>query len=131
VTYAVGDPFNTFPAVQWKSEANSPTTVTFNLTPEQVANHQVRIGVSAAYNGGRPQIKINGWTSSVPSPSSQPKSRSVTIGTYRGNNTLFTYDVPASALVAGTNTMVIYVASGTAGTGFLSPAYAYDALDML
>jgi rhamnogalacturonan endolyase len=131
VTYAVGGPFNTFPAVQWKSEANSPVTVTFNLTPGQVANHQVRIGVSAAYNGGRPQIKINGWTSLVPSPSSQPKSRSVTIGTYRGNNTMFTYDVPASAFVAGANTMVINVASGTAGTGFLSPAYAYDALDML
>jgi rhamnogalacturonan endolyase len=44
---------------------------------------------------------------------------------------MFTYDVPASAFVAGTNTLTINVASGTAGTGYLSPGYAYDALDML
>jgi rhamnogalacturonan endolyase len=33
--------------------------------------------------------------------------------------------------VSGTNTLVVTVASGTAGTGYLSPGYAYDALDML
>jgi rhamnogalacturonan endolyase len=39
--------------------------------------------------------------------------------------------VPASAFVAGTNTMVINVSSGQSGTAFLSPGFAYDALDML
>jgi rhamnogalacturonan endolyase len=131
VTYAVGAPSDLFPAAQWKSAANSPTTVTFTLTPEQIADHTIRIGLTAAYNGGRAQIKVNGWTSPIPSPSSQPKSRSLTIGTYRGNNVMYTYQVPASAFVAGTNTMTINVVSGTAGTGFLSPGYAYDALDLL
>jgi rhamnogalacturonan endolyase len=130
-TYAVGSPASSFPAAQWKTSANSPTTITFTLTPEQVAAHQIRIGVTAAYNNGRPQIKVNNWSSSAPTASTQPDSRSITIGTYRGNNTIFTYNVPASAFVAGTNTIIINAASGTAGTGYTSPGFAYDALDML
>jgi rhamnogalacturonan endolyase len=131
VTYTVGDPAATFPAAQWKTAANNPTTVVFTLTPEQVASHTLRIGLSAAYNGARPMVTVNGWTSSIPSPSSQPKSRSITIGTYRGNNVTYSYTVPASAFVAGTNRLTINAVSGTAGTGFLSPGYAYDALDLL
>jgi rhamnogalacturonan endolyase len=131
VTYAVGSANNKFPAAQWKTSANSPTTVTFNLTAAQVAAHTVRIGITAAYAGGRPQITVNGWTSSAPAASTQPDSRSLTIGTYRGNNTLYTYAVPASAFVAGANTLSINTASGSSGTGFLSPGFGYDALDLL
>jgi rhamnogalacturonan endolyase len=131
VTYAVGSANNKFPAAQWKTSANSPTTVTFNLTAAQVAAHTVRIGITAAYAGGRPQITVNGWTSSAPAASTQPDSRSLTIGTYRGNNTLYTYAVPASAFVAGDNTLTINTASGSSGTGFLSPGFGYDALDLL
>jgi rhamnogalacturonan endolyase len=131
VTYAVGDPVGTFPAAQWKSAANNPTKVVFTLTPEQIASHTIRIGLTAAFNGGRPMIMVNGWASSIPAPSAQPKSRSITIGTYRGNNVTYSYNVPASAFVVGTNTLTINVVSGTAGSGFLSPGYAYDALDML
>jgi rhamnogalacturonan endolyase len=130
-TYAVGAAFDTFPAAQWKTSANSPTRITFTLTPDQLAAHTVRIGITASYNNARPQITVNGWTSSTPAASTQPQSRSLTIGTYRGNNSMFSYAVPASAFVAGTNTLTINVASGTAGTGFLSPGLAYDALDML
>jgi rhamnogalacturonan endolyase len=131
VTYAVGSANNKFPAAQWKTGVNSPTKVTFNLTSGQVAAHTIRIGITAAYASGRPQITVNGWTSSAPAASTQPDSRSMTIGTYRGNNTTFTYAVPASAFVAGTNTLTIDVASGSSGTTFLSPGFAYDALDML
>ncbi len=54
----------------------------------------------------------------------------MTIGTYRGNNMTYTYDVPASAFVAGTNTMSINVASGSADLGtWLSANWAYDAVD--
>lgn len=130
VTFAVGGANNAFPAAQWK-DVNSPTTVTFNLTSAQVAAHTVRIGIIAAIAGGRPQIQINNWTSPGPAASTQPDSRSLTIGSYRGNNTLYTYAVPASAFVSGANTMTISVISGSSGTGYLSPAVAYDALDML
>lgn len=44
---------------------------------------------------------------------------------------MFTYTIPVSALVLGQNVLVLTPASGTAGTGFLSPGYAYDALDLV
>jgi rhamnogalacturonan endolyase len=109
---------------------NNPTTVTFTLSASQVAAHTVRIGITAAYAGGRPQITVNGWTSSAPAASTQPSSRSLTIGTYRGNNALYTYGVPASAFVTGTNRLTITVISGSGGTGYLSPGYSYDAVEL-
>jgi rhamnogalacturonan endolyase len=130
VTYAVGSSQTAdFPAYQWKG-VNNPTTVRFSLTSSQIAARTVRIGITAAYAGGRPQIAVNGWTSQAPAASSQPSSRSLTIGTYRGNNALYTYDVPASAFVMGTNTLSITVISGSSGTGYLSPGYSYDCVEM-
>jgi rhamnogalacturonan endolyase len=129
-TYTVGSSaVSDFPAYQWK-DVNNPTTVTFTLTSGQIADRTVRIGISAAYAGGRPQISVNSWTSAAPGPTSQPSSRSLTIGTYRGNNALLTYSVPASAFVAGTNTMTITAISGSSGSGYLSPGYSYDCVEM-
>jgi rhamnogalacturonan endolyase len=132
--FAVGSVDALFPAVLFRA-ANTPQTVTFNLTAAQVASHTLRIGITAAYAGGRPAIAVNGWTpAQAPSASTQPHSRSVTIGTYRGNNTTYTYAVPASALVAGQNTLSISIISGSGESGgsrFLSPAVAIDAIDML
>jgi rhamnogalacturonan endolyase len=130
VTYVVGSsPVSAFPAYQWKG-VNNPTTIRFQLSSGQIAARTVRIGITAAYAGGRPQIAVNGWTSPIPSPSSQPSSRSLTIGTYRGNNTLFTYSVPASAFVAGANTLTLTVVSGSSGSGYLSPGVSYDCVEM-
>ena len=131
VTYTVGSSSTAqFPAYQWKA-INNPTTVRFTLTSGQVAARTVRIGITAAYGGGRPQITVNNWTSAGPAASSQPNSRSLTIGTYRGNNALYTYAVPASAFVTGSNTMTITVISGSAGLGgYLSPGYSYDCVEL-
>jgi rhamnogalacturonan endolyase len=128
-SFTVGGSIADFPAYQWKG-VNNPTAVRFTLSAGQVANHTVRIGLTAAYAGGRPQLTINGWTSAAPAPSSQPSSRSLTIGTYRGNNALYTYPAPASAFVAGSNTMTITVISGSSGAGFLSPGLSYDAVEL-
>jgi rhamnogalacturonan endolyase len=130
VTFTVGSAANTFPAAQWVA-VNNPTTIRFTLAANQVAAHTVRIGLTAAIAGGRPAITVNSFNSANPSPSSQPSSRSLTIGTYRGNNTLFTFNVPASAFVAGTNTLVIRVISGSSGSGFLSPGFSYDAVELV
>jgi rhamnogalacturonan endolyase len=129
ITFAVGSPASAFPAEQWIA-VNNPTTVRFNLAANQVAAHTVRIGITAATAGGRPAITVNSFSSPNPSPSNQPSSRSLTIGTYRGNNALYTFAVPASAFVAGANTLVIRVISGSSGTGFLSPGYSYDAVEL-
>ncbi len=133
VTYTVGtSATSTFPAYQWKDPAiNQPTTIKFNLTAAQVTNHTVRIGITTAYSNGRPQITVNGWTSTVPAASTQPSTRTLTIGSYRGNNTTFTYAVPASAFVAGTNTLTINVASGSGATsGYLTASYSNDCIDL-
>jgi len=130
VTYTVGSSSDgNFPAYQWK-DVNNPTTVKFTLASSQLAARTVRIGITAAYAGGRPQIAINSWTSSAPGPSTQPSSRSLTIGTYRGNNTLFTYSVPASAFIAGTNTLTITVISGSGSSAFLSAGISYDCVEL-
>ncbi|WP_338285319.1 rhamnogalacturonan lyase B N-terminal domain-containing protein [Luteolibacter sp. LG18] len=130
-TYTVGTSTAAtgFPACQWK-DVNGTMNVSFNLTAAQLNACTVRIGITASYGGARPQIRMNTWSSAIPSPSSQPDSRSLTIGTYRGNNTLYTYAVPASALVAGTNTLTIWAVSGSGGTGYLSPGYAVDCVDV-
>jgi rhamnogalacturonan endolyase len=132
VTYTVGSSQATsFPAVQFRGD-NTPTTIKFNLTSAQVAAHTVKIGITSAYASGRPVITVNNnWTSPTPAASTQPDSRSVTIGTYRGNNTTYSYSVPASAFVAGANTMTISVASGSSDLGtWLSANWAYDAVEL-
>ena len=80
----------------------------------------------------RPGIKVNAW---VPSKhleaSSQPNSRSFTVGTYRGNNALFSYTIPASAFVADANTLTITPVSGEKDLDpWLSAGWAYDAIQL-
>lgn len=118
-----------FPAYQWK-DVNNARVVQFTLTSAQVRNLTLRLGTTADFNGARPQVTVNGWTSAI--PAAPPKgSRNLTVGTYRGVNRLYRYDIPASALVAGSNTLTIDVVSGTSGTGYLSPGWSYDAVDLV
>ncbi|MEO6280951.1 rhamnogalacturonan lyase B N-terminal domain-containing protein [Roseateles sp.] len=127
--FVVGSSATTaFPAYLWKS-VNDGQVVRFNLSAAQLKDSTVRIGITAAQSGGRPRITVNSWTAANPSPSTQPSTRTLTVGTYRGNNVSYSFTVPASALVAGTNTMTINVISGSTGTTYLSPGVAIDALD--
>lgn len=124
------DDLSKFPAIQFRGK-NSPMVIKFNLAPNQVADLTLKIGITAAYNSGRPQVSVNSWTSPAPAASSQPSSRSFTIGTYRGNNATFTFNVPQSALVAGTNTLTINPISGSADLGtWLSAGWVYDAVEL-
>ncbi|HEY0073711.1 MAG TPA: rhamnogalacturonan lyase B N-terminal domain-containing protein [Abditibacteriaceae bacterium] len=130
ITYTVGtDSPSRFPCYQWKS-VNNPTTIKFDLTADQLTAHTLRVGLTCAFAGARPQVNVNNWTSPIPSPSTQPTSRTLTVGTYRGNNVTFTYNIPASAFVVGTNTLTLYVVSGSSGNGFLSPGYSYDCVEL-
>ena len=63
---------------------------------------------------------------------SQPSSRSLTIGTYRGNNDIFSFDIPPHALHGGENTIDIHVENGKKSyPGFLSPNVVFDAIDLV
>lgn len=135
VVVGSGTETSAFPCYLWK-DVNSGIVVYFKLTASQAAAaHTLRIGVTTAYANGRPQIVVNDtWTSAVPSPPTQPSTRSLTVGSYRGNNYTFAYSVPASAWLTDTsayNTLKIYVASGSGSTSFLSAGTSIDAVDLL
>ncbi len=135
VVIGSGTETSAFPCYLWK-DVNSGIIVYFKLTAAQAAAaHTLRIGVTTAYANGRPQVVINDtWTSAVPSPPTQPSTRSLTVGSYRGNNNTFTYSVPASAWLTDTsayNTLKIYVASGSGSTSYLSAGTSIDAIDLL
>lgn len=119
-----------FPAYQWK-DVNGMLTVRFNLRQKQIAPLRLRVGITAAFAGGRPKAQVNGWVSANPPASTQPSSRTLTVGTYRGNNTLYTFDIPASELVVGQNVLTLTAISGSSGIRFLSPGYSYDAIDLI
>lgn len=113
-------------------DVNNGCKITFTLSSSQVAAHTVRIGITAANSGGRPQIQVNAWSSPGPAASTQPDSRILTIGTYRGNNITYTYAVPASAFIAGTNTMTVNVISGsTSSSPWTGPSISFDCIDLL
>jgi rhamnogalacturonan endolyase len=119
-----------FPAYQWK-DVNGNIVVRFNLTANQIAPLTLRIGITVAFAGGRPKPQLNGWIPANPAASTQPGTRTLTVGNYRGNNTLYTYDIPASELVVGQNVLTLTAISGSSGVRFLSPGYSYDAIDLI
>ncbi len=130
-TYVVGEstPQSGIPCYQWKEIAGGDQTIQFELNADQLVDSVVRIGLTVAFAGGRPNIEVNSWRSSFQFASAQPSTRSLTVGSYRGNNTVYTFDVPASALVEGTNTLRIYPISGSGLSGYLSAGYSLDCIE--
>jgi rhamnogalacturonan endolyase len=129
--YTIGDPFTNFPMACWQTN-NNPVTIHFNLASLPTNNLTLRAGITCAYAGGRPKPTVNSYSpGSNPSPSSQPSSRSLTIGTYRGNNWLYTFTIPATAFVIGQNILTLNTISGSGSIGnFLNPACAFDAIEL-
>lgn len=124
------DPATDWPAAQWRN-VNNGLVVRFTLRRgENTVPLRLRIGTTADFNGARPQVVVNSWTSSVP-PAPPRVTRNLTTGSYRGFNRQYSFDIPAGQLVVGTNTLVIQAVSGTAGAGFLSPGMAFDAIDLV
>ncbi|WP_405883416.1 polysaccharide lyase family protein [Streptomyces sp. NBC_01136] len=134
VVIGSGNEAASFPAYIWK-DVNSGLLVYFKLTAAQAAAaHTLRIGVTTAYANGRPRVTVNDWVSAIPSPPTQPSTRSLTVGSYRGNNNTFTYSVPAGAWLTDTsqyNVLKIDVVSGSGTTAYLSAGTSIDALDLL
>jgi rhamnogalacturonan endolyase len=135
--YWVGtDTPDKFPLAQFK-DVNNNTRITFSLDSTQAsASRTLRIGSTLAFAGGRPYIvvnagKPNSWTSALPAAPTDLNSRGITRGTWRGNNIIYSYSIPVSALIAGQNTIDIRVNSGSSGSGFLSPNMTFDAIDLL
>ncbi|KAH7113251.1 Rhamnogalacturonase B, N-terminal-domain-containing protein [Dendryphion nanum] len=125
---------NGFPGYIWK-DVNNDHLVYFKLSAAQISqSFKIRIGVTEGLAGGRPTISVNSWTGALPAQKSQGDTRSLTVGTYRGNNYIYDWTVPASAWLkdAGSyQVLKISVISGKTATGYLSPGISVDAIDMI
>lgn len=123
-----------FPGYIWK-DINNNHIIYFKLTEEQLGSaHTIRIGVTEGYIGGRPKITVNSWNSGNTAAMNQASTRSLTVGTYRGNNVMLTWNVPATAWVNSTTeyqTLTISVITGSTGSGYLSGAISVDCVDMI
>jgi rhamnogalacturonan endolyase len=120
-----------FPSCLFRG-TNSPLTILFNLTSAQAAAaHTFKIGITTAYNNARPSVTINGNALSVPGIPTQPADRSLTTGTYRGNNDMFSWSIPSSDFVTGQNTIVITAASGSSDLSpWLSASFSFDCVEL-
>ncbi|WP_045757841.1 rhamnogalacturonan lyase B N-terminal domain-containing protein [Xanthomonas albilineans] len=132
LTYRVGtNALEDFPAVQWHG-VNAPTRIEFVLGADQVRDYRLRMFVPLTQASARPQVSVNDqWTGPMPPRPDQPNSRGITRGTYRGNNTVYLVDIPATALQAGLNWVDIDVVSGSPDNGFLGPAVVFDSVQLI
>ncbi|KAF7315981.1 Polysaccharide lyase family 4 protein [Mycena indigotica] len=126
ITFTVGNGVNGFPMAIFKTIGS--VTIRSTLSSSQIGARTLYIATTLAFAGGRPVVTVGSFTSSTPAVPTQPDSRGVTRGTWRGNNILYTYSIPSGALVAGTNNFVISVASGSGGDSFLSPNIVFDSI---
>jgi rhamnogalacturonan endolyase len=134
VTIGSGSEAASFPAYVWK-DVNNGVLIYFKLTAAQAAAaHTLRVGVTTAYINARPQVTVNDWVSAIPTPPTQPSTRDLTTGSYRGNNHTFVFNVPSSAWssdITKYNVLKINVVSGSTGSAFLSPGTSFDCIDLL
>ncbi|KAJ9451941.1 Rhamnogalacturonate lyase A [Diplonema papillatum] len=121
-----------FPGVLFKA-VNNDYQIHFKMTDDQkLVVRSARVGITVSHNGARPLLGVNGWTSKVPSSPPKLPTRTLTTGTYRGNNKMFTYEIPTTAWTADEyQVLTVTVASGSGGSEYLSPAMAIDCVDLL
>jgi len=116
-----------FPMAQIKA-VNDPTTI--NVSLSNTYARTLRIFTTISFAGGRPSVKVNSYSPAAPAAPVKIDSRGFTRGAYRGYGEVYTFSIPSSALVAGVNTIQISCISGSSGTGFLSPNFIYDAVEL-
>ncbi|KAF2635580.1 rhamnogalacturonan lyase [Massarina eburnea CBS 473.64] len=125
---------NGFPGYIFK-DINNDHTVYFKLNTTQLATSaKIRFGVTEGQSGGRPTVTVNSWAATLQSDKGQSDTRSLTVGTYRGNNYVYEFTVPQTAWTQSTSeyqTLKLSVISGKTSTGYLSPGISIDAIDMI
>ncbi|KAK6535756.1 hypothetical protein TWF281_000008 [Arthrobotrys megalospora] len=117
-----------FPMALW-AKIGGLATVKFNLASNQVTNSILRISTTLSFKGGRPRVSIGSWSGTDPGAPKLIDSRGVTRGAYRGYGEQYTWNVPASALKAGSNTLTIQV-YGSGDSDWLSANFIFDAVEL-
>ncbi|MEV0739924.1 polysaccharide lyase family protein, partial [Streptomyces sp. NPDC050549] len=123
-----------FPCYQW-ADINNHLKIRFKLTAQQLASgHTLNIGITTAFANGRPRVRVNDWVSTVPTSAKEPATRSLTVGSYRGNNHTYSYAIPAGAWTQSPDSyqeLTLDIVSGSGGNAYLSPGVSYDAIELL
>lgn len=123
-----------FPGYIWK-DINNDHIVYFKLSADQLTKGaKIRVGVTEGMAGGRPTVVVNSWAAALQTDKGQGDTRSLTVGTYRGNNYVYEFSVPQSAWIQNSGeyqVLKISVISGKTATGYLSPGMSLDAIDMI
>ena len=135
--FTVGtDPDSAFPMAEWHAQTSAApfvdtdNRITFNLTAAQATTAlTLRIGLTRL-DSARPNISVNGHSTSIQSIASEPNSRGLTTGNWRGNNAVYIFNLSTSWLQAGTNTIDISSVSGSSGTLYAG-YHIYDAIDLV
>ena len=70
------------------------------------------------------------WNGATPAAPTKIDSRGLTRGAYRGFGEVYDFKIPAGQLKTGSNTVVLGVASGSSGDGFLGPNVILDAIEL-
>ncbi|GMG16618.1 unnamed protein product [Phytophthora fragariaefolia] len=132
ITFAAGsDDDSKFPLAQFRA-ANDDIKITFSLTDAQAAEDKtLKIGLTLAQLGARSGVKVNDYQTVTPE-SVAVKTRGITRGVTMGNYKLYEYAIPSSALVAGSNTITVSIASGASDPAqtYLSASVVFDALEL-
>ncbi|KZL63436.1 rhamnogalacturonase B [Colletotrichum tofieldiae] len=111
------------------SKIGGNASVNFDLAADQLEGVTLRVGTTLSFKGGRPNVRINNWQASDLGAPTLIDSRGVTRGAYRGFGDVYTWDVPATELKQGANTLTLGV-FGTGDKDFLSANYIIDAIEM-
>ncbi|GGO99020.1 polysaccharide lyase family protein [Wenjunlia tyrosinilytica] len=101
-TYVIGRSTpSAWSAYQFKEIVQGLLT-SFTLAAAQAAADRTpRIGITTAKAGGRPQVTVNDtWTSAIPAAAAEPSTRSLAVGSYRGNNHTCEYVIPGAQLLS-------------------------------
>lgn len=106
----------------FKSGVNNGQNITFELDGALDAEAYFRTATTLAFAGGRPDITVNSFSCETPgAPGTKIDSRGVTRGAYRGFGEVYNCTIPAGTLIGGTNTISIFITSGSSGETYLSP----------
>jgi rhamnogalacturonan endolyase len=129
-TYTVGTSTpKDFPMALF-AKAGGTASIIFSLNATQAAGaHNLRIGTTLAFKGGRPAPRIGAWSGTSTKVPKDLNSRGITRGGYRGFGEVYDYVVPAGTLKAGSNTLVLGV-SGSGDQEYLSANYILDAIEL-
>src|SRR5262249_42776473 len=119
--FTVGvDSDSAWPMAEWHAQTaaapfvDTDNRITFTLTASQAATAlTLRVGLTRL-DSERPNLSVNAHSPSTQSIASQPDSRGLTTGNWRGNNVVYIFNLSTSWMQVGTNTIDIFSVSGSA-----------------